>query len=539
MIKRITQIFVFCLLNLTAFAGNVTFTVDMSCYTGSFGSGVYVSGSWDGWSCANCWLLTDNGDGTWSGTFDLPDGDHEFKFQISEWADQEMLVEGSPCTTTNFGFTNRTITVSDGAVYNAGWNSCDGSCIDLAPPVDVTFTVDMSCYPGDPGDLAMGVFLNGSFNGWCGTCNPMSDNGDGTWSLTIPLPAGDIEFKYTIGDWTFQDTFVGGEDCTLTTGAFTNRILTIPAGGTTISAAWNSCATSCATIEQPGDITFCVCAAGAPAGSVYINGSFNDWCGDCNPLENVSGDLWCVTLPLSGGGIHYKFTIDGWTAQEEFVGGENCVASVDGNHNRMIVVDGNSALRVVDWNACTETSDPACLIALPMELTSFDVTKDGSDAQIEWTTESDDSDDLFVVEYSRDAINFEEIGTVQGTNARGINNYNFKHYLLANGANYYRLKNIDVNETIQYSDVRNLDVVATTKISVNPTVSNSNINIQVDESQLEGVLHIYNVLGDKVLELNITDTNFSVDISGYATGQYMVVIQNGEEQSAERFIKTF
>ncbi|MBK7442888.1 MAG: hypothetical protein IPI65_15550 [Bacteroidetes bacterium] len=29
--------------------------------------------------------------------------------------------------------------------------------------------------------------VNGSFNGWCGGCNPLSDpDGDGIWSTTLP-----------------------------------------------------------------------------------------------------------------------------------------------------------------------------------------------------------------------------------------------------------------------------------------------------------------------------------------------------------------
>lgn len=53
---------------------------------------------------------------------------------------------------------------------------------------------------------------------------------------------------------------------------------------------------------------------------VFVNGSFNNWCGSCNPMTNVSGSLWEVTLPLNPGGIEYKFTVDGWNDQENFLG---------------------------------------------------------------------------------------------------------------------------------------------------------------------------------------------------------------------------
>ena len=47
-----------------------------------------------------------------------------------------------------------------------------------------------------------GVYVNGTFNGWCGTCNQLlDDNGDGIYEGYIPLPADSIEFLYTTDGW--------------------------------------------------------------------------------------------------------------------------------------------------------------------------------------------------------------------------------------------------------------------------------------------------------------------------------------------------
>jgi 1,4-alpha-glucan branching enzyme len=61
--------------------------------------------------------------------------------------------------------------------------------------------------------------------------------------------------------------------------------------------------------------------AGTIGTGVYINGTFNGWCGDCNPMIDAGGGIWKVTLPLDPGTIQYKFTVDGWTDQEVFAGG--------------------------------------------------------------------------------------------------------------------------------------------------------------------------------------------------------------------------
>ncbi|MFM8977305.1 MAG: hypothetical protein ACKOJE_04560, partial [Bacteroidota bacterium] len=43
------------------------------------------------------------------------------------------------------------------------------------------------------------VHINGTFNGWCGSCNTMTDaNNDSIYEITLPLLAGAIEYKFTV-----------------------------------------------------------------------------------------------------------------------------------------------------------------------------------------------------------------------------------------------------------------------------------------------------------------------------------------------------
>ena len=46
--------------------------------------------------------------------------------------------------------------------------------------------------------------------------------------------------------------------------------------------------------------------------SPELNGTFNNWCGDCNPMSDANGDeIWEVTLSLNiGDTIEYKFSAD-------------------------------------------------------------------------------------------------------------------------------------------------------------------------------------------------------------------------------------
>lgn len=81
------------------------------------------------------------------------------------------------------------------------WTLSEGT----PPDVSVTFNVDMQFETTDPA----GVFIAGTFNGW--TPEPMTDNGNDTWSYTADVEAGsEVQWKYVNGN-----TFENGDlsDC--------------------------------------------------------------------------------------------------------------------------------------------------------------------------------------------------------------------------------------------------------------------------------------------------------------------------------------
>lgn len=198
----------------------ITFKVNMNNYTGPAFTNVYVSGTFNNWS-GNANPLTDaNLDGIWEATLPINAGAIEYKFSLDNWANSEQFAGGETCTVTNGGFTNRSYTVVNDADLGA---VCYESCSICT--ANVTFKVDMANYTGA---AFAGVFINGTFNGWNGTSNPMTDaNLDGVWDVTLPLPNGTIEYKFTLDGWNASEQFVGGETCTITSGGFTNRVYTV------------------------------------------------------------------------------------------------------------------------------------------------------------------------------------------------------------------------------------------------------------------------------------------------------------------------
>ena len=221
---------------------------------------------------------------------------------------------------------------------------------------NVKFRVDMSQYTGS---LTGGVFVNGSFNGWCGTCNPMTDMGNGMWETTLPLPPGAIEYKFTIDGWNAQEEFTGAEPCIDPNNDGFNNRYHVVAGDVTLP---NVCFASCDVCTN--DVTFTVdmndyiAAGGSTAAGVFLNGNFNGWCGSCTPMTDANGDnVWDITVPLAAGNIEYKFTVDGWNDSEQFDATATCIDPInDGFNNRYYVVAGVATLPTVCWESCS-----ACL----------------------------------------------------------------------------------------------------------------------------------------------------------------------------------
>ncbi len=118
----------------------------------------------------------------------------------------------------------------------------------------VTFKVDLAGYSGTGFTSA---HVNGTFNNWCGACNPMSDaDGDGVWEVALPLTAGTIEYKFTIDGWNDQENLTQGLPCTITTGGFTNRVLTFSGDTILDVVCWEACGPCGAASQMDLPITF-------------------------------------------------------------------------------------------------------------------------------------------------------------------------------------------------------------------------------------------------------------------------------------------
>lgn len=123
--------------------------------------------------------------------------------------------------------------VTAGTTYYIEWidlyddGTFDWELVFRVPTVSVTLNVDMSLEEVSPN----GVHVAGSFQGWDPSATPLTDNGDGTWSVTIDVePNAEYEYKFindNTWDTNMDERNIGSECGAGDSPAGLNRLLVV------------------------------------------------------------------------------------------------------------------------------------------------------------------------------------------------------------------------------------------------------------------------------------------------------------------------
>ena len=155
----------------------------------------YVAGTMNEWNCADeAYKMTANGDGTFTHTFAITAGSHGLKVTNGTWD----VSFGGTGADGNYEFTAEAdcdVTVNydgNGVVTVSGTGITDGAGEAAPAPVSGP------------------MYVAGTMNDWncADEAYKMTDNGDGTHTITFQLTAGAHSLKVTNGTW---DVSFGGD----------------------------------------------------------------------------------------------------------------------------------------------------------------------------------------------------------------------------------------------------------------------------------------------------------------------------------------
>jgi len=195
-----------------------------------------------------------------------------------------------------------------------------------------------------------------------------------TWSFTNSS-SGALSYNWDFGDGNGSSdanpshTYSGAGSFTVT--------LTATAAGTSNALGWRQSASQSVQIDLPtyakANVTFSVDMknAGLNTGDVVnLNGGgeLGEWCGGCNVMTDADSDgVYEITKELTTNeSYEYKFTINGWAAQEQFDENDACAATSDGTYyNRPLSVgnlEQNVTLTTACYNSCEDCIDYAAVL---------------------------------------------------------------------------------------------------------------------------------------------------------------------------------
>ncbi|MBS4043023.1 MAG: T9SS type A sorting domain-containing protein [Chitinophagaceae bacterium] len=181
---------------------------------------------------------------------------------------------------------------------------------------------------------------------------------------------------------------------------------------------------------------------------------------------------------------------------------------------------------------------------LPITLSSFTASKEGSTAKLNWITSFENNNKGFDVQKSNDGKNWETIDYVAGVGfSTTESTYTSTDESPFKGTNFYRLKQMDLDGKTSYSNIVSVRFAdrETVGLSFFPNPTKDKVVILIDEIQNKNAsIDFINLQGKVIKTIAITEqqsnSNLIVDVSNFSRGLYIVKLNNGSVVKTNKLI---
>lgn len=197
----------------------------------------------------------------------------------------------------------------------------------------------------------------------------------------------------------------------------------------------------------------------------------------------------------------------------------------------LLVMDGCNCATAIDPTGVIHGFGVVCDVGpLPVELISFETACTGNQVRLDWITASEQNNDHFLLEQSKDGVEWTKLAEVRGAgNSNVLQSYTYT--VPAQGSMYYRLSQVDTDGEITVYDPRYTECSGSEEqvmVYPNPTSGDVNIRLSGWESG-QTSWSLVALSGTTVAAGNLavkeTAGQWSLPLTGIAPGTYLLRIQ--------------
>jgi hypothetical protein len=414
----------------------------------------------------------------------------------------------------------------------------------FAKKFSIGFRVDMGSNICSGFDSVSVIGNNNAFGFWTNAFKLSNIPSSNIYGLSLLIDSSSIlEFKYRFhknGITTWESNFSTGSG---------NRELVLNKDTVLGSPCFNSLSSSCPSAPAPSTITFLTDLSNATPdtlGRVYVMGNFT------NPTWSAGA---LRMFPVSGMPGYFQRIVPNvcpTTFEFKFINGDSSLANTPENFPNPLQRACTVSNGVGGFNRTyTRTSSnpvnlyfvfDSCTIALPVQLLEFNANQTNEGILLNWKTASEQNNKGFWVEASKNGIDFETIGFVEGKgNSNQLNTYSF---IVNKGSNYqyFRLKQEDFDGKSTFSETTIIENNSLKfGIEIYPNPFENEISIKFKQSGNYDVL-VYDLLGNEVIKSThiISENKSLVNINGFEflkSGVFIIQVKNEEIVYKEIIIK--
>lgn len=190
-----------------------------------------------------------------------------------------------------------------------------------------------------------------------------------------------------------------------------------------------------------------------------------------------------------------------------------------------------------------DSEDEKVNVSMPKVLLSFDAIYDNTKVELTWSSDTENNNNFFSIEKSKDALVFEEVTSIKGFgNNSSIISYYDVDYTPFEGISYYRLKQTDVKGIVLSSRIVSINNKNTTSnLSMNQSaVYETAANLMGSENK-EVLVVLRNEKGMESYSKVIIDQENNIIVptendNKLETGNYIVIASSDNKLYSQKVV---